>query len=151
MDVVGDMLCDMHEIVFDTSVLVAALRSRDGASNQLLMRVADESLFPCASTALFLEYEDVLNRPTFLDATGFTGRDVHRFLSGFAAACRPVEIHFRWRPQLTDPKDEFVLEAAVNAGGVPLVTHNTRDFAIATKRFNLLVLSPGQFLRKIKS
>ena len=143
------MLCDMHEIVFDTSVLVAGLRSRDGASNQLLMRVADETLKPCVSTALFLEYEDVLNRAEFLAATGFTARDVNRFLSGFAAAARPVEIHFRWRPQLTDPNDEFVLEAAVNAGRVPLITHNTRDFLIATQRFKLLVLTPGQFLRKI--
>ncbi len=141
----------MHEIVFDTSVLVAGLHSRDGASNQLLMRVADETLTPCVSTALFLEYEDVLNRAEFLGATGFTTRDVKRFLSGFAAASRPVEIHFRWRPQLTDPNDEFVLEVAVNAGPVPLVTHNTRDFAIATQRFNLLVLTPSQFLRKFMS
>ena len=144
------MLCDMYEIVFDTSVLVAGLRSRDGASNQLLMRVADEALKPCVSTALFLEYEDVLNRAEFLSASGFTARDVNRFLSGFATAARPVEIHFRWRPQLTDPNDEFVLEAAVNAGHVPLITHNTRDFTIATKRFNLLVFTPGQYLRKFK-
>ena len=89
------------------------------------------------------------SRNAFLDETGFTARDVHRFLSGFAAASRPVEIHFRWRPQLTDPNDEFVLEAAVNAGSVPLVTHNTRDFVIATQRFNLLVFTPGQFLRKL--
>jgi predicted nucleic acid-binding protein len=49
---------------------------------------------------------------------------------------------------LTDPNDEFVLEAAVNAGYVPLVTHNTRDFVIAMQRFKLVVLTPGQFLRK---
>ena len=138
----------MHEIVFDTSVLVAGLRSRNGASNQLLMRVADKTLKPCVSTALFLEYEEVLNRMEFLAATGFTMRGVNRFLSAFAAASRPVEIHFRWRPQLTDPNDEFVLEAAVNAGRVPLITHNTRDFMIATQRFKLLVLTPGQFLQK---
>lgn len=140
----------MVEIVFDTSVLVAGLRSRDGASNQLLMRVADEMLRPCVTTALFLEYEDVLTRAAFLDATGFTIRDMDRFLSAFAAASRAVEIHFRWRPQLRDPKDEFVLEAAVNAGDVPLVTHNIRDFLLATDRFNLLVLTPGQYLRKHK-
>ena len=145
------MLCDMQSIVFDTSVLVAGLRSRDGASNQLLMRVADEELTPCVSTALFLEYEDVLNRPEFFSATGLTARDVNRFLSGFAAASRPVEIHFRWRPQLSDPNDEFVLEAAVNAGRVPLVTHNIRDFVIATQRFDISVYTPGQFLRKLMS
>ena len=139
----------MQLIVLDTSVLVAGLRSRDGASNQLLIRVAEQTLQPCVSTALFLEYEDVLNRPEFLQATGFSARDINRFLSGFAAAARPVEIHFRWRPQLSDPKDEMVLEAAVNAGNVPLITHNIRDFIIATKRFELTLLTPGQFLRSI--
>ena len=139
----------MQLVVLDTSVLVAGLRSRDGASNQLLMQVAEQTLQPCVSTALFLEYEDVLNRPEFLHATGFSPRDINRFLSGFAAATRPVEIHFRWRPQLSDPKDEMVLEAAVNAGNVPLITHNIRDFMIATKRFELTVLTPGQFLRTI--
>ena len=139
----------MQLVVLDTSVLVAGLRSRDGASNQLLMQVAEQTLQPCVSTALFLEYEDVLNRPEFLQATGFSARNINRFLCGFAAASRPVEIHFRWRPQLSDPKDEMVLEAAVNAGNVPLITHNIRDFMIATKRFELTVLTPGQFLRTI--
>jgi len=41
----------------------------------------------------------------------------------------------RWRPQLTDPKDEFVLEAAVNGQADALVTHNVRDFRIAAARF----------------
>lgn len=145
------MLCDMQSIVFDTSVLVAGLRSREGASNQLLMRVADEELVPCVSTALFLEYEDALNRTEFLTATGLSARDVNRFLSGFAAASQPVEIHFRWRPQLSDPNDEFVLEAAVNAGRVPLVTHNIRDFVVATRQFDISVYTPGQFLRKLMS
>lgn len=136
--------------MFDTSVLVAGLRSRDGASNKLLTQVSDGVLIPCVSTTLFLEYEDVLNRESFLLATGFTQKDIHRFLSGFASVARPIDIHFRWRPQLPDPADEFVLEAAVNAGRVPLVTHNIRDFGIAMQRFNLLVCTPGQFLRRNK-
>jgi putative PIN family toxin of toxin-antitoxin system len=141
----------MQEVVLDTSVLVAGLRSQGGASNLLLMQIADELLVPCVSTALFLEYEDVLNRSAFLTATGFNALDVKRFLSGFAAAARPIEIHFRWRPQLSDPGDEFVLEAAVNAGRVPLITHNIRDFVVATQRFDISVYTPGQFLRKLAS
>lgn len=139
----------MQLIVLDTSVLVAGLRSLNGASNQLLIRVAAQTLQPCVSTALFLEYEDVLSRPEFLRATGFSLGDIRLFLSGFAAAAHPVEIHFRWRPQLGDPKDEMVLEAAVNVGNVPLITHNIRDFMIATTRFGLTVMTPGEFLRSL--
>lgn len=39
----------------------------------------------------------------------------------------------------------------MNAGGVPLVTHNLRDFVIAAERFKLLVFTPGQFLRTLMS
>lgn len=40
--------------------------------------------------------------------------DVEGFLAAFASAAEAVEVTFRWRPQLSDPKDELVLEAAVN-------------------------------------
>ena len=47
-------------------------------------------------------------------------------------ACDAVNVHFRWRPQLTDPADELVLEAAINGQARMLVTHNIRDFAAAS-------------------
>ena len=50
-------------LVVDTSVIVAGLRSQLGASNRILTLVAERRLVPWATTALFLEYEDVLNRP----------------------------------------------------------------------------------------
>jgi predicted nucleic acid-binding protein len=48
--------------VFDTSVLVAALRSRKGASFLLLRALRDGEIKGMASTALLLEYADVLKR-----------------------------------------------------------------------------------------
>jgi len=141
----------MRRLVLDTSVLVSGLRSRSGASYQILLRVAAGDIEPCASTALFLEYEDVLNRSDTLVATGFSAADIEAFLSAFASAARPVDIHFRWRPQLSDPKDELVLEAAVNAGRVPLVTHNVRDFVVAAPRFDVRVYTPGQYLQEVLS
>ena len=41
-------------VVLDTSVLVAGLRSRLGASNGLLMRVAEGLCIPLVTTAVFL-------------------------------------------------------------------------------------------------
>ncbi len=137
-------------IVLDTSVLVAALRSRRGASNELLRRVAQSSLRPLVSTALFLEYEDVISRAEQRLATGMSERDIESFLAALASACDPVEVHFRWRPQLSDPSDELVLEAAVNGMADALVTHNVRDFQVAAERFDLRVLTPQMCLKEMK-
>ena len=137
-------------IVLDTSVLVAALRSRRGASNELLRRVAQSSLRPLVSTALFLEYEDVISRAEQRLATGMSEQDIESFLAALASACDPVEVHFRWRPQLSDPSDELVLEAAVNGMADALVTHNVRDFQVAAERFDLRVLTPQQSLKEMK-
>jgi putative PIN family toxin of toxin-antitoxin system len=137
-------------IVLDTSVLVAALRSRRGASNELLRRVAQSALRPLVSTALFLEYEDVLSRAEQRLATGMSEQDIDSFLAALASASDPVEVHFRWRPQLSDPSDELVLEAAVNGMADALVTHNVRDFLVAAERFDLRVLTPQQCLKEMK-
>ena len=137
-------------VVVDTSILVAALRSRRGASNQLVELVAVGKLRPLVSTALFLEYEDVLMRPETRLATKMDAADVQGFLAAFASAAEGVDVNFRWRPQLTDPNDELVLEAAVNGGADALVTHNMRDFRTAAPRFGLRVLLPRELLKELK-
>jgi len=136
--------------VLDTSVLVAAFRSKRGASNALLHEVAAGRLQPLVTTALFLEYEEVLLRPEQRLATKMSAEDVEAALAAFAAASEPVDVHFRWRPQLTDPADELVLEAAVNGMAQVLVTHNMRDFAKAAERFEVRVLTPQQCLKELK-
>jgi len=139
----------MHRIVLDTSVLVAGLRSRRGASNALLVLVAGGRIRPLVTTALFLEYEDVLRRPEHRLATGMTEADVAGFLAAFASAAEGVDLHFRWRPQLGDPADEMVLEAAINGSAEALVTHNVADFAEAAARFRLRATTPGKFLKEL--
>ena len=138
-------------MVLDTSVLVAGLRSRRGGSNALLTRVAHEEIKPLVTTALFLEYEDVLLRAEQRLATGMSEAAVAGFLAALASASEGVEVHFRWRPQLGDPADEMVLEAAINGRADALVTHNVTDFAEAAMRFGLRVATPGAFLEELKS
>ena len=140
----------MFRAVLDTSVILAALRSRTGASNRLVELIALERLTPLVSTALFLEYEDVLLRPENRLATGMSAADVEAFLAAFASAAAPVDVHFRWRPVLRDPNDELVLEAAVNGRARALVTHNIRDFKVAGRLFDLRVLLPRELLKELQ-
>lgn len=136
--------------MLDTSVLVAGFRSRKGASNALLRYVADGTLRPLVSTALFLEYEEVLLRAEHRLQTGMTEGDVREALAALASAAEPVQVHFRWRPQLADPSDELVLEAAVNGRADALVTHNVRDFKPGSGKFGLAVMTPQQCLKEIQ-
>ena len=62
----------------------------------------------------------------------------------------PVDVHFQWRPQVRDPSDEMVLEAAINGRADALVTYNVRDFAWAGERFAIAILSPAELLKKVK-
>ena len=135
----------------DTSVSVAALRSAGGASNALLVLIAQQAIRPLATTALFLEYEAVLLRAEQRLATGMSEADVGGFLAALASAAEAVEVHFQWRPQLRDPADEMVLEAAINGRADALVTHNVVDFSSAAARFGLRVVTPGEILKELKS
>jgi putative PIN family toxin of toxin-antitoxin system len=137
--------------VLDTSVIVSALRSSQGASYLLLRMVAAGQLRILASAALFLEYEEVLSRPEHRLVHGLSVVQVDRLLTDLAVAVEPVEIRFQWRPQVADPNDDMVFEVAVNGRADALVTHNVRHFVHAATRFGLTVLTPGEAFRKVKN
>ena len=141
----------MPRVVLDTDIIVTALRSATGGSNAVLREAAQGRLTPRVTPALFLEYEAVLKRPEQRLAHGLGLRNIDRFLAALASACEAVEVNFQWRPQLSDPNDEMVLEAAVNGRADALVTHNLRDFAKGAARFGLRVLRPGELLKELRS
>lgn len=136
-------------VIVDTSVLVAGLRSQLGASSQVLVAIAERRVRPLVTTAVFLEYEAVLLRAEHRLATGMSESDVDGFLRALAAAVEPVEISFRWRPQLRDPADEMMLEAAVNGRAEAIITHNVSDFDLVSLRFGVRTLTPGQLLKEM--
>lgn len=139
----------IKRVVLDTSVVVAALRTREGAGNAVLRLVAARRLTTLGTPPLFLEYEEVLKRPEQQLAHRLSEKDVDDFLAEFAALIEPVELHFRWRPQGRDPSDEMVIEAAINGGADALVTYNVSDFAEVGKRFRIPVLRPGDLLKTV--
>lgn len=76
--------------------------------------------------------------------------DAQAFLDALAVIVRPVAIHYSWRPQLRDPADEMVLEAAVYGRADALITFNQRDFAKAPARFGIELLLPSEALTRLR-
>jgi putative PIN family toxin of toxin-antitoxin system len=137
----------LPKIVIDTNVLVSALRSRNGASFELLNALLDDRFVAFVSVPLVMEYESVLHRE---GVVSISAMQVDAIIDMICATARLQEIHFLWRPQLRDPKDEMVLEVAVNADADFWVTHNLRDFEPA-KRFNVKPIGPRAFLKYLES
>ena len=80
---------------------------------------------------------------------GLTLEEIDEFLAELAAVLERAETRFQWRPQVRDPGDEMVLEAAINGRADALVTFNVSDFAAASGRFGIQVLRPRDLLREM--
>lgn len=139
-------MAKLRRIVIDTNVLVAALRSNRGWSYALLSAVGDGSFEHAVTVPLMMEYESVLLRPGMVPLPATAVQDVIDYL---CATAIQQTIHFLWRPRLPDPKDDMVLEAAVNASCDAIVTHNLRHFGSAPG-LGVQVLSPTRFMNRPK-
>ncbi len=127
------------------------MRSPSGASAAILRAARRAEVVLVANVALAIEYQAICLRPEHVRAADLTVEGVGVFLDAVIAMIEPVETHFVWRPQLRDPEDEFVLEAAVNGGATAIITFNGRDFGDAPARFGIDVLTPSRAFRRIKS
>lgn len=136
----------MPIVVLDTSVLVAALRSRRGAAFRVLSRVGTGDFEIAVSVPLVLEYEDALLRQ--IADTPLSERDVHDVVDYLCSVAQQQDIFFLWRPLLRDPKDDLVVEVAVAAGCDAIITFNRRDFA-GLEQFGIRVLTPAELLKEI--
>lgn len=137
---------EQRQIVLDTNVFVAALRSRRGASFRLLSLVGTSSAFKTnLSVPLVLEYEDVAKRPGMVPALSV--EEIDAVIDYLCTVSDKQEVFFLWRPHLKDPKDDMILELAVVAGA-DVVTFNVRDFA-GIQTFGLCALTPQAFLSEI--
>jgi predicted nucleic acid-binding protein len=130
-------------------VLVASLRSDQGASRRLLIGALDGLFEVLASVPLIIEYEAVLTRREHLYASGLTSREVHDVLDALVRVSTPVHLRFLWRPQLKDAGDEMVLETAVNGQADRLVTFNVRHFAASACGFGIRVVQPRDAWKEI--
>jgi predicted nucleic acid-binding protein len=136
-------------VVVDTCVLVAAARSRNGASFQLLSMLPSSDFEIGLTVPLYTEYQAVLTRPEHLPP-GLNANDAIAFIRYVASVAKLHNVYFLWRPLLRDPDDDMVLECAVACGSTLVVTHNTKDFRKA-QSLGVSAITPADFLASLRS
>jgi putative PIN family toxin of toxin-antitoxin system len=134
------------EIVIDTNVLVAALRSKRGASHELIRSIGQAGWRLNISVALALEYEDVLKRDGMLQ--GIAEPEIDDFLDYVFQASNLVPFVLRRRPSLRGPDDERILEVAVQCRAM-IMTHNKKDF-VGVEQHGVAVRTPAEFLKMLR-
>ena len=137
----------MIRAVIDTNVLVSAILSRRGASYRLLRTLGEGGWELQYSTTLLLEYEALLTRQA--DRIGLSRGVIDAILDRICATGRENSIFFRWRPTLSDPNDDFLLELAISCQCEYVVTFNRRHLGLA-ESYGMRVVTPGEFLAIIE-
>jgi len=125
------------------------MRSPTGASAAIVRKARQGKVALLASVPLAMEYEAVCVRPEHQLAAGLSEQEVSIFVDAVIAIAEAVKIHYLWRPQLRDPSDEMVLEAAVNGRANLLITFNVRDYGSAPARFGIEVMTPREAVERI--
>lgn len=137
------------KIVCDTNVWLSALTSNQGASHLLIRWLFKQSeKMHCVSTPFIMELEDVLLRESNRKRMPqFSIQQIQGFIDDICHISHTQSIYFLWRPVVKDPKDDMVLELAVNAQIDYLITFNIKDFAEAAARFKFELVTPQTFLK----
>lgn len=129
--------------VMDTNVLVAAFRSRTGASFQIFERLRRGEWKAVLSNHLVFEHEEVLKRGAA--DLGLTLDDVDQLLNALCARGEEWILTHNWEPVLPDPDDEPLVQLAQESGAQIIVTHNTAHLRPAFA-LGIQILKPREFL-----
>src|SRR5450432_245287 len=133
----------MYQVVLDTNVLVAAMRSSRGASHRLLSLLGDGRWRPNLTVAVVLEYEAVLKRNC--RDFGLTESDIDDTVDAICSQAGLHRLYFLWRPVAADPDDDLMMEAAIASHSDFIITFNKRDFP-DTRKFGIRCITPREFL-----
>lgn len=133
----------MIRAVIDTNVVLQGLTLR-GECGRIMEAWRDRSFVPCVSTALALEYEEVLLRrfPPVRHPT------VQAALQALLTRAEYVPVVVGLRPASPDPDDDFVLECAFNARAT-LVSANAKDLQAPCSTLRIDYCSPQDFLTRL--
>lgn len=134
-------------IVVDANVVLAALRSSRGASHRLLREMLVGKASFAVSLAVALEYEDLLKRPGILGDNSWIERgEIDTIVDALFRKARLVSPSFRFRPFLSDPKDDCYIECALATGATYIVSNDRHFKHPAVSAFGMSVMNAGEYL-----
>lgn len=99
------------------------------------------------SLKLLSEYWAVITRHENMKRIPLSLAEIESFLAMVVQNATYQEVYYRWRPNLKDEKDNFILELAVAGNAEGIVTFNKRDFLETELKFDLFIKTPKEFLQ----
>lgn len=137
-------------LIVDANVILSGLRSRNGASHAVLTGMLQGTLSFAVSPAVMVEYEDLLKRPGIFGSEPWLRPDqIDAVLDALCAKLTPALPYFRYRPFLTDPKDDLYIECAMAAAATIIVTHDRHFQDPSVQAFGIEVLSPRDYIARL--
>ncbi|WP_133512997.1 putative toxin-antitoxin system toxin component, PIN family [Candidatus Thiosymbion oneisti] len=133
-------------VTLDTNVLLAALLSRNGASHLIIRLIIEEKLNIALTTAVVLEYDDVLKRTEILEKLDLTANHIEDVIDLLVLLAEKHSIYYRLRPNLPDENDNLFVECAFTSNSRFLITSNVKDFRKGElKSYPFKAITPGDF------
>lgn len=128
-------------IVLDTNVLISAVLF-NGPPRAILELVIGGSVFCSLSLAILDELRDVLERPKFR----FSPEQALQVIEELHAVCDIVNPAIQIDAIPADPKDNIILECAVESGANRIVSGDQHLLAIVEFR-GIQIVSPADYLK----
>ena len=104
-----------------------------------------------ASPAVIFEYEDVVKRPGLLgDNPAISPQEIDQVLDEICTKAVLSLPWFRYRPFLSDPKDDLYVECALASGARKIVTDDRHFRHPAIPAFGLIAIKAGDFVAELR-
>jgi putative PIN family toxin of toxin-antitoxin system len=133
-------------IVLDTNVLVSALLTRSGNPDYVVGLVRNGTVGLVVDVRILLEYEEVTARPEFR----WLRADRLDVLEELAAVAEQIPVPSTLALALADPDDLMFVEVAVAGAVDAIITGNVKHFRPRRGKMPVAVLTPRQFVDRLR-
>jgi putative PIN family toxin of toxin-antitoxin system len=131
-------------VVIDTNVLASALIRKQGASGEVLRRLREAQFVLVYSVPLLVELVDVLSRPRIQNKYNIQSEDITALINLIRLRGDLITPHIKINA-CRDPKDNFLLEAAIEGEADYLVTGED-DLLELNQYQSVVILRVAEFL-----